>query len=524
MDYRIFSVSVVFLGVILVCGIPSSSGHGLGTETMPPVMIDGIESTLEVASVTDFDSGVRQITISLFQTESGVSINNVSFEVELIKNDQQLFKNNFVRDDGILIMNLVPSNDSDVQIINQETFASFFGLASDQFNLKGSVFENGGLYMFNVKILTITNYNNLLSEPIEYNLGISIPETTYYEINDINFGKQKLGVITYFDQITEFDYEQATKQIKFSFPFDWNQETIDQTSVIHEEIIVPKTFGDLLVSDFTASLNEINLPESAINVDDFSGEKRTIHIVVTQSELQEIFSNNNFPSGNKNYFGSNKITIKIEPSENNLPLSGVTDNGQFKIKLWWDNEIKSNSNVKLNFDVLDTFLKDRPISVPYELKIYYNEKEILEKSGTSTGSKSQNDGFGFFIPPDVSGILIAKFQNLGGNTLAVVQFPLVVDRRDLVVNEYLIPNWIKNNAKWWSEGQISDNTFANGIEFLIKEEIVVVPVTEGGSETENAIIPDWIKTNAGWWANDQIDDKTFANGIEFLIKVGIIVV
>ena len=136
--------------------------------------------------------------ISLFETEFGAVINDVSFEVELIKNEEVLFKNNFERDDGILIMNLVPSEDSQVQIINHETFASFFGLASDQFNLQGKVFEEGGLYKFNVKILTINNYGNVLPEPVQYDLGISIPETTYYEINDINFGKQELGVITYF--------------------------------------------------------------------------------------------------------------------------------------------------------------------------------------------------------------------------------------------------------------------------------------------------------------------------------------
>ena len=38
-----------------------------------------------------------------------------------------------------------------------------------------------------------------------------------------------------------------TKEIKFSFPFEWNQKTIDQTTVIHGEVLVPKTFGDLLV-------------------------------------------------------------------------------------------------------------------------------------------------------------------------------------------------------------------------------------------------------------------------------------
>ena len=180
MSSQIFPIFAVFSALILVCNIPDSFGHGLGTETMPPVMIDGTEATLEVASTTSLDTGIRQITISLFKTESGGMINDVSFEVELIKNDNMLFKNNFERDDGILIMNLVPSEDSQVQILNQESFASFFGLASDQFNLQGKVFEDGGLYKFNVKILTINNFSNVLSEPVEYDLGISIPETTYY--------------------------------------------------------------------------------------------------------------------------------------------------------------------------------------------------------------------------------------------------------------------------------------------------------------------------------------------------------
>ena len=58
---------------------------------------------------------------------------------------------------------------------------------------------------------------------------------------------------------------------------------------------------------------------------------------------------------------------------------------------------------------------------------------------------------------------------------------------------------------------------------MIKEEIIVVPVTDSQSESESSI-PDWIKTNAGWWADGQIDDDTFIQGIQFLIKAGIIVV
>ena len=35
-------------------------------------------------------------------------------------------------------------------------------------------------------------------------------------------------------------------------------------------------------------------------------------------------------------------------------------------------------------------------------------------------------------------------------------------------------------------------------------------------------VPDWVKNNAGWWAEGQIDDNSFVKGIEYLVKVGII--
>lgn len=37
-----------------------------------------------------------------------------------------------------------------------------------------------------------------------------------------------------------------------------------------------------------------------------------------------------------------------------------------------------------------------------------------------------------------------------------------------------------------------------------------------------ANVPSWIKNNAGWWADGAIDDETFVQGIEYLVKTGII--
>ena len=87
-----------------------------------------------------------------------------------------------------------------------------------------------------------------------------------------------------------------------------------------------------------------------------------------------------------------------------------------------------------------------------------------------------------------------------------------------------IPAWIKNNAAWWAEGQIDDSSFLKGIQFLIKEGIMVIPPTETSGSSESEGVPAWIKNNAGWWAEGQIDDEAFVSGIQWLISNGIMVI
>ena len=41
-----------------------------------------------------------------------------------------------------------------------------------------------------------------------------------------------------------------------------------------------------------------------------------------------------------------------------------------------------------------------------------------------------------------------------------------------------VPEWVKNNAGWWADGQIDDLSFLQGIQYLIKEGIMVIPPTE----------------------------------------------
>jgi hypothetical protein len=91
----------------------------------------------------------------------------------------------------------------------------------------------------------------------------------------------------------------------------------------------------------------------------------------------------------------------------------------------------------------------------------------------------------------------------------------------------IIPRWIKNNAGWWADDKIDDFTFAQGIGFLIKNKIIQIndlsTTSDGDIIIEEAIvIPAWIKNNAGWWADDNISDSDFLYGIKYLVESNII--
>ena len=92
------------------------------------------------------------------------------------------------------------------------------------------------------------------------------------------------------------------------------------------------------------------------------------------------------------------------------------------------------------------------------------------------------------------------------------------------LGDFTVPSWIKNNAGWWANDQIDDDSFVSGLEWLISNDIITLPPTEQGAGDGENIIPGWIKNTAGWWAEDEIHDITFVAAIKYLIGEGIIII
>ena len=86
-----------------------------------------------------------------------------------------------------------------------------------------------------------------------------------------------------------------------------------------------------------------------------------------------------------------------------------------------------------------------------------------------------------------------------------------------------IPDWIKRTASMWIEGDIDDATFVQGLQYLIDQNIIVVPPpVELPQNVSSGPIPDWIKRTASMWIEGDIDDATFVQGLQYLIQTGII--
>jgi len=501
--------------ILLFSSISESHGHGLGYEIMPPEMLGSKLVSLEISSDTWPDEYTKEITFSLFETDTGVAVKNVTYFVMLTKQNEVLFDITSQRDDGVFVLKLHTTEDD--QITVEEEDSNFFGSllgGSKIVNVKGNVFGSGGLYDFKVIITTGDDYSNVLSPPLNYDVGISFLDKTSHSINDINFGPQKMSVITYYELMNDdFTYDQNKKMVSYSMPFDWSEKNILVTSVMHQEIIIPKTFGDLMVKSFSVNVNGLQVPDSVITIDDFSAENRVMHLVLNQNDILELSKKiDGFP---------NKMHFSIMPSADNLPLTTMTENAQFKLNLSWEPQnIESGSTVTFFFDILDAFLLDRLVSASYDLSIFHNGEKIDQASGVS--NTSGHNMIEFDVPDDVTGVITLQFDNLNGSKLADAVFSVVVDR--IGVDQIAIPDWIKNNAGWWATDQIDDSAFVQGIQYLIKEGIMIVPPTETLESTETQVVPAWIKNNAGWWATDQIDDSAFVQGIQYLVQNGIIVI
>lgn len=434
-------IPIVFL---IVFYTQPSFAHGVGGEILPPVTIGNKNATLSLninPPVFDPNSNEYEILIKLYETNTQAIIPHVTYLIEMSKDDKQIFSERFHDDVSNLSIKVVPKNTSELKIDGTKYGDLGWMKKSDFFPLKleGPVFLSGGLYKLHIEVLTIDSDSKLLANKISYNTALSLAEKTEHPILYAK-NNYDIGVMSYYDTINDFMFDNTTRTMSFSMPFEWSEQNIGQTSVVHEEIHIPKTFGEMLVTKYDATVNGIPIPETGVTIDDYSTDSRIVHLVLNQKELFSIINSVSDKS---------KMTFTVAPSkEEKLPLLAYTHNAVFQIGLSWDPiPITAGQNMRFFVDITRYFAPKIPENAKFDFVIKQHGNEIYRKSIDGMIGVEKANFIDFTFTKEMLGPAIISIEKINGVDLASADYVVVVQPEIKNTFPIRIPSQMQDNSK-----------------------------------------------------------------------------
>jgi hypothetical protein len=280
--------------------------------------------------------GIKNLPSQLEHDEkSNETIEDINYRIIAKFKNETIIDQRFHSLDGIVSANLSPFNESNTHEITpknkeQQQYLSKNDLvevsSKNPVTLKSKLLADGGLYDISV-ILEKSSKGLKLDSDKKVELFISIGKTFPFVITEPsnNNGSSKNGnndndnssnltlkVKTYYDEITDFLYNQENSKISFKMPFTWNLNYVSQVVNLHQELIIPKSYTPLsTASSFTGTLNDMEIPRNAILIDDYSDtHNRIVHIVVPNFKLKELTNQIIKEGGNSSAFFEIKPIIK----------------------------------------------------------------------------------------------------------------------------------------------------------------------------------------------------------------------
>ena len=489
-------LALILIGLMLI-PISQAFGHGLGIDTTTSLNYEERKILVSVEMLPFYfdESENKKIRIYAFDKKTEENISNATFLIDIYKNNKLILHDSFFAPDGELIIDV------------------------KEYDYLEPYFKSGGLYHYEIDITSIDEVDNVTDSLSGYIADVSVVDTTYHEFKNSENIDVEFRHKSYYDEISNFVYEPLEKIITFEMPFNWETKNISHLQVIHEEIFFPKNFTEMISPSYKAQINGIDVFKSNLQIDDYSDEDgRIIHFILLQDHVK-FFKNTIKQQQAEHGIDTfpDKIYFQLVPNDELIfPVSVLTVNGEYQIDLSWvPKEIMSNSETKFVYTVRN--------GENLELEYNSNFDFVVSKDGEQIHRSAEQTRIGggaidFVFPSDGQYTII--FDKIR-NSESFTSFTLIVGQP--TEDKTSIPDWIKNNAGWWAEGQIDDSAFLQGIQFLINEGIMIIPSTETTQVSESQEVPSWIKNNAGWWAEGQIDDNTFVSGIQYLVKIGIII-
>jgi len=545
---------ILLLSLIAIISIPflvdNAFAHGLGGDVAAPIGFGDMEVTvftqLDPSDITVGQIDSANLSVRFYDTLTNINLDKVTYRVELWRADELLARSLFYDKDGTLDIEIKPKFGCSADKLwkctqyygeIETTSGGLFARGEGKPVINGPIFDKGGLYNIRVDIEGATSPKVMVAEPLSFETFVSIAQEQNFFIKTASAQEFPVIVKTYYDEVENFQYSKSSHAISFKMPFDWTPEYVEQVQVVHQEIRVPKSFDPYSAeTSFVGYVDGVKVDQRALLIDPYSSETENIvHFLITGNELKRI---NDELGPSHQASGEMFFELMPEGTVQKNSFNVIFENGYTAFVAWETKygagqEIPFefsffNANGELVKDTIYAYALVDPQGKQFNVVTGDNPEEFVGVKALEGISTEP-----IYIPTEGMYTLNLTLTGEGffnydtyypGQQIFEVGSPGVSTSSSIVPvsNEVSIPAWVKNNAGWWAAGDIDDNAFANGIEYMIKFEIILVPITESNGEKQDAVIPDWVRNNAGWWAAGDIDDNAFANGIQYLIKEGII--
>ncbi len=420
--YSKFIIFSLILGMIVP--VSNAYGHGLGFDTISSIDVGGKEITITVELPMYFeDSDEKQITITAIEDETDENAKNVTFLIGLFHENKMILRNYFFASEGVLAINVKPTDTGEIKILGaqDDLLGAYHATEAQPLEITGPVFESGGLYTFEIEIRTIDEATNIIEDKEVYRADLSIIDMVEHPQKDLEGNNVNFRMKSYFDKLSNFEYDPEAKIITFEMPFDWREKTISHIPVVHEEVHFPKDFAEYLSPSYIGTVNGIKLFKSSVTIDDYTEEdERIVHLVLLTDHLR--FLKNEIKKGGEELPDNIIFTLSMS-DENKFPLTAYTDNEEFKIDLSWEpSDITPGNSIDFIFTIRDGTTGEPLRLSSYEFVIIQGGQEIHRVSDEATigGAFEQ-----FTFSDEQSGPTIIKFENIRG-TGAETEFGFVV--------------------------------------------------------------------------------------------------
>lgn len=285
-----------------------------------------------------------------------------------------------------------PQGDLEIKVVPKDTpAATARGVEEIQYGgiwnmgapiiVEGPVFTEAGLYNLSVEIHTVGTTRTQVEPILKYDIWVTPGRE---EMIDVAEGQQ-VKIRNYYGTIDGSNYDQNTKTIEFSMPFNWTSDLVNRVGMLHTEVFIPKSMSDFDKQSLNATVNGISVP---VAVDTYTPDNTIVHFTISKANLANIAGK--VVSENKT---PDKAVFALSPPETEVKVVQVSTNSQnYKVALTWPEQMSPEQPVTFGIRVTDN--SDIPLSAAtYELVITDKDgNEVTRAGGVTTpeGVSSQD--------------------------------------------------------------------------------------------------------------------------------------